>query len=215
MTNGLEALPPSQVGPPQDLKSLATWLHFANGIASKRRTVTQTVFTRTLASDGGTFPGETYVAAFAVDGLESRLFYHYSPREFALRKLREGAETLARLTAGRPDTWRFSRPCWRRFWLSSIFAVARLSANFGKWGYRNGLHDVRLPRAKPRNRCHGPGHPDHGAACTSMTQLHANSSARVADARLRAQAEAVPRDGHLGGSCGRFLWNVLRLWRCK
>ena len=53
MMQGLEALPPSQVGPPQDLKTLATWLHFANGVASKRRTVTQTVFTRTVASDGG------------------------------------------------------------------------------------------------------------------------------------------------------------------
>ena len=34
------------------------------------------------------------IAAFAVDGLEPGL-YHYSPREFALRKLRGGAETLS------------------------------------------------------------------------------------------------------------------------
>ena len=37
-----------------------------------------------------------------VEGIEPGL-YHYSPKEFALRKLRGGAETLARLTRGRPD----------------------------------------------------------------------------------------------------------------
>ncbi len=135
MMQGLEALPPSQVGPPQDLKTLATWLHFANGVASKRRTVTQTVFTRTVASDAGTFPGETYVAAFAVDGLPSG-FYHYSPREFALRKLREGPETLARLTRGRPDL-AFLKTVPAALLVSSIFC--RSTWRFGKRGYRHAL----------------------------------------------------------------------------
>src|SRR5215212_7331526 len=96
MEQGLSALPDSQVSPPQDVKTLATWLHFADGIAHRKRTVTATTFTRTVASDGNTFPCEIYVAAFGLDGLEPGL-YHYSPREFALRKMREANETLARL----------------------------------------------------------------------------------------------------------------------
>jgi hypothetical protein len=100
MEHGFAALPGNAPEPPaQDLKTLGTWLHFADGIASRKRLVTQTVFTRTCASDGHTFPCEIYIAAFAIEGLEPGL-YHYSPREFALRKLRGGAETLARLTRG-------------------------------------------------------------------------------------------------------------------
>ena len=185
MTNGLEALPPSQVGPPQDLRSLATWLHFANGIASKRRTVTQTVFTRTLASDGGTFPGETYVAAFAVEGLESGL-YHFSPREFALRKLREGPETLARLTRGRPDL-AFLKTVPAAILVSSIFC--RSTWKFGKRGYRNALHDCGYLVQNLVTVATGLG-------IQTMARLHVNDTATreligvAADADF-AQAEAV------------------------
>ena len=139
MEHGFAALPGGAPEPPaQDLKTLATWLQFADGIAGRKRLVTQTLFTRTCASDGHTFPCEIYVAAFAVDGLEPGL-YHYSPREFVLRKLRGGAETLARLTRGRPDL-AFLKTVPLAMLVSTIFA--RATWRFGKRGYRHALHDA-------------------------------------------------------------------------
>jgi SagB-type dehydrogenase family enzyme len=138
MENGLAALPGAHLAPPQDLKTLATWLHFADGIASRKRLVTDTVFTRTCASDGHAFPCELYVAAFAVDGLSPGL-YHYSPREFALRKLRDGPETLARLTRGRPDL-AFLKTVPLAILCSTIFC--RSTWRFGKRGYRHAVHDA-------------------------------------------------------------------------
>jgi SagB-type dehydrogenase family enzyme len=185
MGQGLDALPPGVVGPPQDLKTLATWLHFANGIASKRRTVTQTIFTRTCASDANTFPAEMYVAAFAVEGLESGL-YHYTPREFALRKLRDGGETLARLTRGRPDL-AFLKTVPAAMLVSTIFC--RSTWRFGKRGYRNALHDAGYLVQNLVTVATGLG-------ITTMTRLHVNDTATreligvPADADFD-QAEAV------------------------
>jgi SagB-type dehydrogenase family enzyme len=138
MDKGLAALPIERIGPPQDLKTLATWLHFADGIASKRRTVTQMLFQRTCFSDGGVFPCELYVAAFAVEGLEPGL-YHYSPRDFGLRKLRTGQETLARLTRGRPDL-AMLKTVPAAMLVSTVFS--RSTWRFGKRGYRHALHDA-------------------------------------------------------------------------
>jgi SagB-type dehydrogenase family enzyme len=166
MANGLDALAPSQVGPPQDLKTLATWLHYSNSIANKRRTVTQTVFTRTCASDSNTFPSEMYVAAFAVEGLEPGL-YHYTPREFALRKLRDGSETLARLTRGRPDL-AFLKTVPAAMLVSSIFC--RSTWRFGKRGYRHALHDVGYLVQNLVTVATGLG-------ITTMTRLHVNDTA--------------------------------------
>jgi SagB-type dehydrogenase family enzyme len=185
MAQGLDALPASMVGPPQDLKTLATWLHFANGIASKRRTVTQTIFTRTCASDANTFPAEMYIAAFAVEGLEPGL-YHYTPREFALRKLRDGGETLARLTRGRPDL-AFLKTVPAAMLVSSIFC--RSTFRFGKRGYRNALHDAGYLLQNLVTVATGLG-------ITTMTRLHVNDTATreligvPADADFD-QAEAV------------------------
>jgi len=185
MAQGLDALPPALVGPPQDLKTLATWLHFANGIASKRRTVMQTVFTRTCASDASTFPTEMYVAAFAVEGLEPG-FYHYTPREFALRKLRDGGETLARLTRGRPDL-AFLRTVPAALLVSTIFC--RSTWRFGKRGYRNALHDAGYLVQNLVTVATSIG-------ITTMTRLHVNDTATreligvPADAEFD-QAEAV------------------------
>ena len=138
MQQGLGALPMEQIGPPQDMKTLATWLHFADGIANKRRTVMQMVFARTCFSDGGAFPCEIYLAAFGIDGLEPGL-YHYSPREFGLRKLRGGHETLARLTRGRPDL-ALLKTVPAALLVSTVFA--RSTWRFGKRGYRHALHDA-------------------------------------------------------------------------
>lgn len=166
MRDGLAAVPAAQVGPPQDLKTLATWLHFADGIASKRRTVTQTVFTRTCFSDGGAFPCELYVFALAVDGLEAGL-YHYAPREFALRKLRNGPETLSRLTRGRPDLM-FLKTVPAAIFVSTLFS--RSTWRFGRRGYRNALHDAGYLVQNLVTVATGLG-------IQTMTRLHLNESA--------------------------------------
>ena len=138
MEHGLAALPVDRSGPGQDLKTLASWLHFADGITSRRRTVSGMQYTRTCASDGNCFPTELYVAAFAIDGLDPGL-YHYSPSEFALRRLRDGAETLARLTRGRPDLI-FLRTVPLAILVSTIFC--RSTWRFARRGYRHALHDA-------------------------------------------------------------------------
>ena len=90
LSDGVAALPASQVQPPQNLKTLGSWLYLANGITIEKGVGSRRYSLRTCPSSGALFPFEVYVAAFAIDGLEPGL-YHYSVREFSLRKLRDGA----------------------------------------------------------------------------------------------------------------------------
>ncbi len=99
---GLEALPDSYVRPPQNLKTLASWLFYAAGITKEFIVDSHRVQRRSAPSSGAMYPCEIYVAAFGIEGLEPGL-YHFSVKEFALRKLREGPETLWQLKRGRPD----------------------------------------------------------------------------------------------------------------
>lgn len=102
MREGLTALPESHVRPPQDLKSIATWLYLAYGITADRRFQNHKYTLRTCPSAGALYPCEIYLAAFAIDGLEPGL-YSYNPADFSLTKLRNGAETLAQIKRGRPE----------------------------------------------------------------------------------------------------------------
>lgn len=102
MREGLSALPESHIRPPQDLKTLATWLYMAYGVTADRRYENHRYSLRTCPSAGALFPSEIYVAAFAVKGLEPGL-YSYNPSDFSLTKLRNGPETLAQIKRGRPD----------------------------------------------------------------------------------------------------------------
>src|SRR6185503_20285439 len=94
---GQDALPDSLRAPPQDLRTLASWLYYAAGESKKTPVGGKfAVPTRSFAEGDAVFPFEVYVGAFAVKGLESGL-YHFSPRVFALRKLREGAAALLQI----------------------------------------------------------------------------------------------------------------------
>lgn len=97
MRDGLEGLPESQLNPPHNLKTLASWLYMTYGLSKKvqvdKRTTT---WLRPTPSIGSLYPCEIYVAAFAIDDLEPGL-YHFSPRTFSLYKLREGLATLYQL----------------------------------------------------------------------------------------------------------------------
>ena len=93
---GFDAIPESQLNPPQNLKTLATWLHLSYGQTIKQQTMGAARRGSAVArARGMLYPVELYVAAFAIEGLEPG-FYHYSVREFALRKLRTGHERWRR-----------------------------------------------------------------------------------------------------------------------
>src|SRR5207237_10515226 len=102
LADGLGAIPASQVQPPQDLKTLASWLYLANGITIEKGVGSRRYSLRSCPSSGALYPFEVYVAAFAVDGLAPGL-YHYGVSAFSLRRLRDGATTLQHLKRGRPD----------------------------------------------------------------------------------------------------------------
>lgn len=178
MRDGLAAVPPEQVGPPQDLKTLATWLQYADGIAQKKRTITATHFTRTCFSDGNCFPCELYVAAFAVEGLDAG-FYHYNPREFTLRKMRDGGETIARLVRGRPDL-AFLKTVPAAMFVSTIFC--RSTWRFGRRGYRAALHDAGYLVQNLVTVATGLG-------IQTMTRLQMNDSATRELIGVRADAD--------------------------
>ena len=102
MREGLGALPDSYIRPPQDLKTLATWLFMGYGINVERRFGIYKYRLRTCPSGSALFPCEIYVAAFGIEGLDPGL-YSFNPREFALTKLREGGATLSQIKRGRPE----------------------------------------------------------------------------------------------------------------
>ena len=127
LADGLGAVPASQLQPPQNLKTLGTWLYLADGVTIEKRIGSRRVSLRSCPSSGALYPFEVYVAAFAVDGLAPGL-YHYSPREFSLRRLRDGAIALTHLKRGRPDLE----------FLKTVPAALLVSTNFWRsaWRYR-------------------------------------------------------------------------------
>src|SRR5205085_1601840 len=93
LAEGLSAVPESLLQPAQNLKTLATWLYYAYGETIERPGPAGKYRVRTCPSSGALYPCEVYVAAFAIEGLEPGL-YHFSVREFALRRMRGGLDTL-------------------------------------------------------------------------------------------------------------------------
>jgi SagB-type dehydrogenase family enzyme len=114
--------------PPHDLKTLATLLHMAGGLTRKA----DSEFLRSCPSAGGLYPCEIYIAAFAIEGLESGL-YHFCPRQFILSRLRDGPETLGRLKRGRPDLE----------FLKTVPAVLLVSTIYWRSAWKYGLRAYR------------------------------------------------------------------------
>lgn len=139
LAQGLDALPESQLNPPQDLKTLSTWLYLADGVISKSNVGPQRVeWLRTTPSNGALYPCEIYVLALGIEGLEPGL-YHYSSREFSLRKLRDGHAALAQIKRGRPDL-EFLKTVPAAMLVSTIFW--RSAWRFRKRAYRYALTDA-------------------------------------------------------------------------
>lgn len=129
---GVSALPESMQTPPQDLETLATWLNLAAGITGKVPQSDRTHYLRAYPSAGALYPTEIYVLALGIQGLEPAL-YHFSAKEFSLRKLRDGWESISQIKRGRPDLELLktmpaivlvSTICWRSAW------------RYGSRGYR-------------------------------------------------------------------------------
>jgi SagB-type dehydrogenase family enzyme len=138
LVDTLHSVPESQLNPPHDLLTLATWLYFADGVLSKKDPSGKPIRRRALPSNGEAYPCEIWVAAFGVEGLPPGLYY-YSPREFVLRQLRDGLGVLAHLKRGRPDL-EFLRNVPATLLISTIFA--RSTWRFQKRGYRAALLDT-------------------------------------------------------------------------
>ncbi len=138
MNLGLDALPDSYVRPTQNLRTLSSWLFYAAGVTKTIPAGDRKIQLRSSQSCGRCYPCEIYVAAFGIEGLDPGL-YHLSLREFALRKLRGGEETLWQIKRGRPDLE----------FLKTVPAVLLVSTNlwrsawkYGKRGYRLALLDA-------------------------------------------------------------------------
>ncbi len=138
LSDGLTALPESQVGPPHDLRTLATWLYMAAGRTVERRIGEKRATLRASPSAGALYPCEIYVAAFNLRDLPPGL-YHFSVKEFALRTLREGSQTLAAIKRGRPDL-EFLKSVPAALLVSTIFW--RSAWKYRQRGYRMALLDA-------------------------------------------------------------------------
>jgi SagB-type dehydrogenase family enzyme len=138
LAEGLAAVPESLLQPPQNLRTLATWLYLAYGMSVERTGPAGKMWLRTCPSSGALYPCEIYVAAFGIEGLEPGL-YHYSIREFALRKMREGIDTLNQIKRGRPDL-NFLNSVPAALLISTIYA--RSAWRYRQRGYRCALLDA-------------------------------------------------------------------------
>src|SRR5205823_4769943 len=138
LESGTESLPESQRTAAQDLKTLATWLFMANGVIKKIDTAPRPYWQRTNYSSDSLYPCELYVLALAVSDLEPAL-YHYNPREFALRKLRDGATSLHFIRRGRPDL-DFLKTVPALLLVSTIYS--RSAWKYSDRAYRHALTDA-------------------------------------------------------------------------
>jgi SagB-type dehydrogenase family enzyme len=137
LEQGLDAVPESLHQPPQDLRTLSTWLHLAAGQRQRVGMPWGPAMVRAVPSCDMAYPGEIYVAAFAIEGLAPGL-HHYSVKEHALRHLRDAPETLSLLRRGRPDL-QFLSTVPGALLVTSVFC--RSSWLQGRRGYRQATLD--------------------------------------------------------------------------
>jgi SagB-type dehydrogenase family enzyme len=137
LRGGLDAVAESHRQPPQDLRTLATWLHLGGGNLRRLRGP-NSPWLRTCPGEQWLYPCEIYVAVFGVAGLEPGL-YHFCVRDFALSKLRDGPETLAQIKRGRPDL-EFVKTTPAVLLVSTIFC--RSTWRFAQRGYRHAVTEA-------------------------------------------------------------------------
>ncbi|HET6246190.1 MAG TPA: SagB/ThcOx family dehydrogenase [Tepidisphaeraceae bacterium] len=213
LSEGLTAVPESQVHPSQDIKTLASWLYLADGLSAKHDASVVAQSARTCPSAGSLYPYEIYVAAFGIEGLEPGL-YHYNVRDFSLCKLREGPETLSTIKRGRPDlnflksmpavllvSTIFWRSAWRyrqRGYRMALLDAGHLVQNIVAAG--NGLGIQTMPRFQIHDKTMReligvPAGTDFdGAECVQAMVVWANEAKKpLADSSSFLPRPALPR----------------------
>jgi SagB-type dehydrogenase family enzyme len=106
-----------------DLARLASVLYYSAGVTKHKTYAGGGLYFRAAACAGALYPVETYVVCGDIEGLSAGV-YHFSPGDFALRKLRDGdlRPVLSRATADEPHvvsapvTLIFTAISWRSTW---------------------------------------------------------------------------------------------------
>jgi SagB-type dehydrogenase family enzyme len=117
-----------------DLKTLSQILYFSAGITRSRKYPGGEIYFRAAACTGALYEFELYVVCTELDGLDAGL-YHFSPAEFALRKLRAGdyRSVLAAATADEPAVTHAPATiiCTGTYWRNAWKYQARTYRHFG------------------------------------------------------------------------------------
>jgi SagB-type dehydrogenase family enzyme len=106
-----------------DLARVASILYYSAGVTRHKTYPGGELYFRAAACAGALYPTEVYIVCGDLDGLAAGV-YHFSPGDFALRKLREGdfRGVLLRASAGEgqirsaPVTLVFTSISWRSSW---------------------------------------------------------------------------------------------------
>ncbi|HLG16166.1 MAG TPA: SagB/ThcOx family dehydrogenase [Blastocatellia bacterium] len=106
-----------------NLDQLASLLYYSAGITKKKSYPGGEIYFRAAACAGALYPIEVYIVCGDIEGLEAGV-YHFSPGDFALRRLREGdfRPALVRAVSECPDiaaapvTLVYTAITWRSAW---------------------------------------------------------------------------------------------------
>ena len=125
---------PAQTSAAPDLESLAQILYLTAGITRHRKHPGGDIYFRAAACTGALYEVELYVVCGDLAGLEAGV-YHFSPAEFALRKLRAGdyRGVLAESTGGESAIVRapLTILCTCTYWRNAWKYQARTYRHFG------------------------------------------------------------------------------------
>src|SRR6185295_9881653 len=129
-----------------DLARLASVLYYSAGVTKHKTYPGGELYFRAAACAGALYPVETYVVCGDIEGLAAGV-YHFSPGDFALRKLRDGdlRRALSRATGEEPhvvtapvtlistaitwrSTWKYRDRAYRyHFWDNGMIAANALA----------------------------------------------------------------------------------------
>lgn len=129
-----------------DLARLASILYYSAGVTKHKSYPGGELYFRAAACAGALYPTEVYVVCGDLEGLSAGV-YHFSPGDFALRRLRPGdfRGVLARATGGEPQvasapvslvftsiswrsTWKYRDRAYRyHFWDNGMIAANALA----------------------------------------------------------------------------------------
>jgi SagB-type dehydrogenase family enzyme len=125
---------PAQTNAAPDVETLAQILHLSAGITRHRKYPGGEIFFRAAACTGALYEVELYIVCGDIGGLEAGV-HHFSPGEFALRRLRDGdyRVTLSEATGGEPAIAHapVTILCTGTYWRNAWKYQARTYRHFG------------------------------------------------------------------------------------